>query len=126
TGTFATGTGAVSLNGITTLATGKNLIFAGGASNFDQSASSGTFATGTGAVTLNGATTISGTNTLTVGTGLTTLGGGLTISAGSTFTNSSSTLDAALSVADHPTGGALGTAAATVDVATTFDIHQTT
>ncbi len=79
-GTFATGTGAVSLNGSTTIPTGKtltvtdlttgrvtysstaglqvnssNLTFDG--TNFAHGGS-GTFATGTGAVSLNGATTV--------------------------------------------------------------------
>ena len=38
-GTFSTGTGAVSLNGDVTLASGKNFTAAGGASAFDFSAS---------------------------------------------------------------------------------------
>ncbi|MCK9393317.1 hypothetical protein M0Q03_00745, partial [bacterium] len=57
-GTFDTGTGAIGLNGNTTLASGKTLAASGGASNFDFSASSGTFKTGTGAVSLNGNTTV--------------------------------------------------------------------
>ncbi|MFA6251924.1 MAG: tail fiber domain-containing protein [Candidatus Paceibacterota bacterium] len=63
-GTFDTGTGAVNLNGNTTLASGKTLTAAGGASNFDFSASSGTFKTGTGAVSLNGNTTVATGKTL--------------------------------------------------------------
>ncbi len=58
TNAFTTGTGAVTLNGATTLAAGKDLIFAAGAGNFNQSSSTGTFATGSGAVFLNGATTL--------------------------------------------------------------------
>mmetsp|Transcript_128087 Transcript_128087/g.370758 ORF Transcript_128087/g.370758 Transcript_128087/m.370758 type:complete len:710 (+) Transcript_128087:171-2300(+) len=71
--TVTTGTGAIALNGHTTIAAGKNLAMASGA---------GTFTTGTGAVTLNGATTISGTNTFTTGTGAIALQGDTTISDG--------------------------------------------
>ena len=62
-GTFDTGTGAVSLNGATSI-TGTN-----------------TFATGTGTVSLNGATTISGSNAFTTGTGTTTIKGALSVDA---------------------------------------------
>ena len=64
TGTFSTGTGAISLNGDVAIAAGKNITF-GATGNFDQSASSGTFKTGTGAVSLNGSTTASSGLTLT-------------------------------------------------------------
>jgi hypothetical protein len=80
TNTFATGSGAVSLNGNTTLASGMALTAAGGASNFDFSASSGTFKTGSGAISLNGNTTVTGTNTLSVAsipTGIVISTGGL-------------------------------------------------
>jgi hypothetical protein len=81
--TQATINGTLSVNATTTFTAGKDLIFAGGASNFDQSLSTGFFKTGTGAVSLNGDTTITGTKFLSVGgaatvTGLTTLNGGLT------------------------------------------------
>src|SRR6202035_414108 len=52
--TFSTGTGAISLNGAVTLASAKSFTSAGGAANFDFSASSGTFQTGTGNISLNG------------------------------------------------------------------------
>jgi hypothetical protein len=52
--------------------------------------------------------------------------GGLTLSGNSTFINNSSTLDAALSITDKPTGGAIGTASTTVDISTTFTVNQTT
>jgi hypothetical protein len=71
-GTFGTGTGAVSLNGTTTIAANKNLIYTAGTGTFDQSASSGAFATGTGAVSLNGDTTVASGKTLTVN-GITTI-----------------------------------------------------
>lgn len=48
------------------LAAGKNLTFAAGAGNFDQSASTGTFATASGSNSLNGNTTIAAGKTLTV------------------------------------------------------------
>ncbi len=82
-GTFATGTGTVSLNGSTTIPTGKTLtvtdltsgrcIYSTTAGLLTSSANltfngtdfahagSGTFGTGTGAVSLNGTTTVSGT-----------------------------------------------------------------
>ena len=56
---------------------------------------------------------------------ITDIAGNLTVS-GSQFTNGGSTLNTAQSLGDFPTGGAIGTAAATVDVATTFNIAQTT
>jgi fibronectin-binding autotransporter adhesin len=58
-GTFGTGTGAVSLNGDVTIANGKN---------FTQSGS-GTFSSGTGAVTFNGSVSIVTGKTLTIGGG---------------------------------------------------------
>ncbi len=91
-----------------------------------------------GGLTLNGITSVTGTNTFTVGTGATTLGGtlgvtglgtfngGLSVTTGSTFTNASSSLFTAISISNEPTGGDIGTAATTVDVATTFDVNQTT
>jgi Chaperone of endosialidase len=70
------------------------------------------FSTGTGAVSLNGNTTISGVNTFTTGTGLTTIAGAL--------------LRGTQNIANLATGGAIGTAATTVDVASSFNINQTT
>ena len=55
-----------------------------------------------------------------------TFNGSLTVSTGDTFINSGATLNTAVAVADLPSGGAIGTAAATVDGATTFNISQTT
>ncbi|CAE8589244.1 unnamed protein product, partial [Polarella glacialis] len=60
--TFGTGTGAISLNGHTTVAIAKNLHMTPGGA--------GTFQTGTGSVTLNGDTTISGSGTFTTGHGV--------------------------------------------------------
>jgi hypothetical protein len=71
--------------------------------NFVQSGA-GTFSTGTGAVSLNGATTING----------------------SQLTNTGATLNSAMTISDLPTGGNIGTAAATVDIKTTFNVNQTT
>jgi len=76
--TFSTGTGAVSLNGDTTVAADKN---------FTQNGT-GTFSTGTGAVSLNGATSVTGTNTFTVGTGLATFGANISLTAASPIINS--------------------------------------
>ncbi|MCA9324890.1 right-handed parallel beta-helix repeat-containing protein [Candidatus Saccharibacteria bacterium] len=59
-------TSGINLNQDVTIAANKDLTFASGTGNFDQSASSGTFATGTGAVSLNGDTTIGSGNTLDV------------------------------------------------------------
>lgn len=56
---------------------------------------------------------------------LTDIGGDLTVS-GSQFTNNGSTLNTAQSLGDFPAGGVIGTAASTVDVATSFAIAQTT
>ncbi|MEQ1767283.1 MAG: hypothetical protein ABL859_07625, partial [Methylotenera sp.] len=71
-----------------------------------------TFSTGTGAVTLNGNAAISGANTFTTGTGLTTISG--------------AQLQVTQAIANLATGGAIGTAASTVDVASSFNITQTT
>jgi hypothetical protein len=75
------------------IASGKNLVAVGGASNFDFSGSSGTFDTPSGAVTIGpGAVTLSGATTVTAaGTGLTVdndmvVSGNLTVS-GTTFQN---------------------------------------
>eukprot|EP00933_Yihiella_yeosuensis_P048864 TRINITY_DN4529_c0_g1_i1.p1 TRINITY_DN4529_c0_g1~~TRINITY_DN4529_c0_g1_i1.p1 ORF type:complete len:722 (+),score=123.64 TRINITY_DN4529_c0_g1_i1:138-2303(+) len=75
---FTTGTGAVSLNGDVTVATGKNLHMV--------STGSGTFQTGTGTVTLYGSTTISGTNTFTTGSGAIALNGNVAIANSKTLT----------------------------------------
>ena len=94
-GTFATGTGAVGLNGNTTVTgtlgvTGLTTLAAvnSGAitttGNFSQTGAT-TFSTGTGLVTLNGGTSVTGINTFTVGTGATTLGGTLGVTGISTL-----------------------------------------
>ncbi|MEI7632557.1 MAG: hypothetical protein WCJ60_04545, partial [bacterium] len=106
TGTFGTGTGAISLNGDTTIASGKTLTV-----------------TGTGATILGGTLAVTGTQTFT---GLGTFNGGLTIATGYTLTNASSTLLTAQAISNLATGGNIGTAASTVDVATTFNVNQTT
>src|SRR6185436_1010990 len=59
-------------------------------------------------------------------TQLGTFNAGLTVATGSTFTNASSTAFTAITISDVAGGGAIGTAAATVDVATTFNVNQTT
>ncbi|MBW3538623.1 hypothetical protein KY386_04000, partial [Candidatus Parcubacteria bacterium] len=84
-----------------------------------------------GAVSLGGATSVTGSNTLTVGTGATSLGGALTVSGNATFsgaqlTNSGSTRFGTLAITDLPLGGDIGTATATVDIYTAFNLNQTT
>ena len=84
-GTFATGSGAVTLGGNTTVGIGQSLSSSGGAANFDWSSSSGSFSTSTGSNTLNGNTTISGANTFTTGTGTSTFNStGITLAGNST------------------------------------------
>jgi fibronectin-binding autotransporter adhesin len=82
--------------------------------------------------------TADGSNPGLVSTGTQTFGGaktfsslltgnaGLTLLTGYTFTNASSTLFTAQSISNLPAGGNIGTAAATVDIATTFNVNQTT
>jgi hypothetical protein len=119
TGTVNIGntSGAINLNGNTTIAAGKNVTY-GATGNFNQAASSGTFASGTGAVSLNGNATVAG-------------GKSLTVTTGSTFTNASSTLFTSIPVSmgaggNIPSGGSGTTGASTtVDVATTFDVTAT-
>ncbi len=67
--------------------------------------------------TINGALTVTQTGTFN---------GSLTIATGNTFTNASSTLNTAVAISNLSSGGDIGTAAATVDVATSFTINQTT
>lgn len=55
-----------------------------------------------------------------------TFNNGLTVASGQSLVNNGSTLLASMAIANHGSGGNIGTAAATVDVATTFDITQTT
>ncbi|CAE8638652.1 unnamed protein product [Polarella glacialis] len=85
--TFATGTGLISLNGDTTVASAKYLHMAAGGT--------GSFQTGTGSVTLNGNTQISSSNTFTTGTGAVELSGTTLVTAGKTFTVGSPTTAAA-------------------------------
>jgi hypothetical protein len=80
--TFTTGTGAVALNGDTTIASGKNFTQSGG----------GTFSTGSGANTLNGDTSVAGSHTFDTGTGNVGLNGNTTIASGKTFTDNGTAL----------------------------------
>ncbi len=107
TGTFVTGTGAVSLNGSTTIPTGKTLtvtdliegriIYSGvggllsssstlryDGSNFLMN-SGGLFDITVGAVNLNANTSITSTNTFSTGTGAVSLRGNTTVSSGKTL-----------------------------------------
>jgi len=75
--TFATGTGAISLNGDTGIAINKNLHMA--------DTGSGTFQTGTGIVTLNGDTIITSNKQFRSGTGQVSLNGNVQIGDGVTL-----------------------------------------
>jgi hypothetical protein len=76
--TFSTATGAISLNGDVTVATGKDLtLVATGA---------GTLTTGTGQITLNGNVLQAGSNTFTTGSGAITLNGATTVADSTAFT----------------------------------------
>lgn len=104
--TFSTGTGVVSLNGDTTHASAKHLTSAGGAANFNWSASSGTFSTGTGAIALNGDSTVASakhitaaggasnfnwsasSGTFSTGTGAVALNGDTTVASAKSITSS--------------------------------------
>ena len=102
-GTFSTGTGVVTLNGDTTIASGKTFTVAG-----------------TGLSTFGGGVNV---------TGATTLSGGLTIAAGTTLNNAGSTLYTSMAIPDTATNTTFGngmTAAATVNGHTSFDVTQTT
>src|SRR5205807_6479964 len=55
-----------------------------------------------------------------------TFNGNLSVATGNTFTNASSTLFTSIAISNLATGGNIGTAAATVDVATSFTVNQTT
>lgn len=102
--TFSTGTSTISINGHTTVASGKNLHM--------DSSGSGTFQTGTGTVTANGNVVISGSNTFTTGSGAVTLAGNTavsgtkTLTVGSAGTAGATTLYGALTVGDTGSGGA--------------------
>lgn len=55
-----------------------------------------------------------------------TFNGDLTVAAGGTFTNAGATVLSAIAISDVAAGGNIGTAATTVDIATTFNVNQTT
>ncbi len=84
-----------------------------------------------GNLTLDVGTATGTTGTISIGT---TSASGITIGqSGATttinskqLTNNGSTLNTAFAISDKPSGGNIGTAAATVDIYTTFDINQTT
>jgi hypothetical protein len=111
---------------------GSLYLYSGSASNGANGASyagnvtidSGTGTNGNGTVYIGN----NNASAITIGrTGSTnTVNGGLTVSTGSTFTNASSTLFSAVAIANLSSGGVIGTAGTTVDVATTFNVNQTT
>jgi fibronectin-binding autotransporter adhesin len=108
--TFSTGTGAISLNGAVTLASGKGFTSAGGAANFDFSASTGTFLTGTGNISLNGSVitniTQTGATTFSTGTGAIALNGAVTLASGKGITSAggAANLDFSASTGTFQTG----------------------
>ncbi len=87
----------------------------------------GTALTVTNNVQVNGNTTLGSdtSDTLTVEADA-TFNGSLTVSSGDVFTNAGATLFGATAIGNIAGGGNIGSAAATVDVATTFDVNQTT
>eukprot|EP00927_Polykrikos_kofoidii_P030507 TRINITY_DN26220_c0_g1_i1.p1 TRINITY_DN26220_c0_g1~~TRINITY_DN26220_c0_g1_i1.p1 ORF type:complete len:751 (+),score=87.31 TRINITY_DN26220_c0_g1_i1:71-2254(+) len=116
TSTFATGTGAITLNGDTSLASAKNLAM--------HSTSAGTFTTGTGAVSLNGATTISGANTFTTGTGNVIINGDTTITASKSFTVGATDTGGMATFLGHVTIGTSTAGTAKSDLTIYGDIDQ--
>jgi hypothetical protein len=116
------------LNGTTLSATELNRLDGKDAALVDTNDAVATAITGTGA--LNAGSITSGFGAIDTGTdNITTTGtvsGGNVTVSGSQFTNNGSTLNTAQSLGDFPAGGAIGTAASTVDVDTSFAIAQTT
>ena len=121
-----TATGALDAGSITagfgSIDVGADTISTTGTVNAGTLAVSGNGTVG-GSLTVTGAAIMN--DTLTVAE-LATFNGGLVVTTGQQLTNQGSTLFTAVSIANRPTGGTIGTAAATVDVATTFNVNQTT
>ncbi len=125
----ATGTAGQVLLG-TTNASGVLIGNAGATTTIQGSVSltgAGTALTVTNDAQFNGDVTIGSdtSDSLTVEADA-TFNGSLTVSTGDVFQNAGATLFSATSISDRATGGNIGTAAATVDIATTFDVNQTT
>jgi hypothetical protein len=130
--------GATSNSGDITIDTGTATGTAGaillGTSNAENLTigNAGSATTIQGSVSLTGSgTALDVTNDATIGgtlgvTGLITASGGLTVTNGDTFTNAGATLNTAVAITDKATGGNIGSAASTVDGATTFNVNQTT
>jgi fibronectin-binding autotransporter adhesin len=130
-GTGLTGGGSVALGGTTSL----GVAYGATAATAAQGNTNITCASGTG--NLSG-----GGNSFTVGaggtcgaitainnptySGLVSTNGGITNASGQTLTNAGSSLLSATAVSDVAAGGNIGSAATTVDAATTFNINQTT
>ncbi len=107
----------------TTIAGGQGTGTAVGGNIVFQYAPAG--ASSSTANSLQAACTISGSS------GNLSCGNGITLTTGNTFTNASSTLNSAIALGNldysaSGNSGAIGTAAATVNVATAFTINQTT
>ena len=109
--------------GVTTTLQGSvSLTGAGTALNVTNNATIG------GVLQVNGNTTLGdtpGSDTLTVNAAA-TFNGSLNVATGNAFTNAGSSVFTAISISDVSGGGNIGTAASTVDVATTFNVNQTT
>ncbi len=130
--------GATSNSGNITVDTGTATGTTGTISLGASNASALTIGNGSATTTLQGQVAVTGsgtalavTNSATIGgtlgvTGLTTAIGGLTVGTGSNFINQGSTLFSSLAISNVAGGGNIGSAATTVDVATTFNVSQTT
>lgn len=108
------GSGDITLGGPVSVSTGTDISFVGGASNFDQSASSGTFQTGTGAVTINGSATFGSGDDLTFTGGVSNFD-----QSASTGTFATGTGAVSLNATTTITGNFVPEAAGTRDLGTT-------
>ena len=115
--TGGAGGGVTSLDTQTGVLTLANSSGSGGVITIDTAGAAQAGLVSTGAQTFAGAKSFNG---------LVSANGGLSVANGQTFTNVGSTLNTAVSISDQPTGGNIGTAVATVDSATTFNVNQTT
>ncbi len=124
--------GNITIDAGTATGTAGQLLFGTSAASALTIGRSGVTTTVQGSASFTGAgTALAVTNNATIGgtlqvTGITTAAGGLTVGNGTNFINQGSTLNSAITITDKPTGGAIGTAAATVDAYTTFNVNQTT
>ena len=132
-GTTSNGTGTQAVNIGSTAGSSNAVNINGGTGSSAvqiQAGSGGTIRLGSVASAQSiviGNTAGAGSVSISAGSGGIALNGAVSISSGGTFTNASSTLNTAISITDMATGGNIGaSAAATVDVATTINIAQST